>query len=113
MLHGFTDNDSQWFGWEEHWINLHEVIDQSPAEGKTKEMIVVMPNAYNRFKGSMYSSSITIGDWETFVARELVAHIEEHFQKHKFVDWQDIPWADMVFCGWACSFQKSGRFCMY
>jgi enterochelin esterase-like enzyme len=80
MLHGFTDNDSQWFGWEQHWINLHEVIDTALAEGKTKEMIVVMPNAYNRFKGSMYSSSVTIGDWETFVAKELVAYIDTNYR---------------------------------
>jgi enterochelin esterase-like enzyme len=80
MLHGFTDNDSQWFGWEEHWINLHQVIDAALADGRTKEMIVVMPNAYNLFKGSMYSSSVTIGDWETFIARELVAHIDANYR---------------------------------
>ncbi len=80
MLHGFTDNDSQWFGWEEHWINLHQVIDSALFEGKTKEMIVVMPNAYNRFKGSMYSSSVTIGDWETFISKELVQHIDENYR---------------------------------
>lgn len=80
MLHGFTDDDSKWFGWEEHWINLHEVLDAAFAEGQTKEMIVVMPNAYNRFKGSMYSSSVTIGDWETFVARELVNYIDTNYR---------------------------------
>ena len=40
MLHGFTDNDSQWFGWEEHWINLHQVIDAALEDGQTKEMII-------------------------------------------------------------------------
>ena len=80
VLHGFTDSDSQWFGWEKHWINLHEVIDAALSEGQTKEMIVVMPNAYNRFKGSMYSSSATIGDWETFVARELVNYIDANYR---------------------------------
>lgn len=80
MLHGFTDNDSQWFGWEDHWINLHNEIDASLKEGLAKEMIVVMPNAYNRFKGSMYSSSATIGDWETFVAKELVSHIDANYR---------------------------------
>lgn len=80
MLHGFTDTDSQWFGWEKHWINLQDVIEQSLAEGLSKEMIVVMPNAYNRFKGSMYASSATIGDWETFVTQELVSHIDSHFR---------------------------------
>jgi enterochelin esterase-like enzyme len=80
MLHGFTDNDSQWFGWEDHWINLHEVIDAALEEGLSKEMIVVMPNAYNRFKGSMYSSSATIGDWETFVSKELVNYIDANYR---------------------------------
>ena len=80
MLHGFTDNDSQWFGWEEHWINLHQVIDAALADGQTKEMIVVMPNAFNRFKGSMYSSSVTIGDWETFITKDLVDFIDANYR---------------------------------
>ncbi|HMQ06274.1 MAG TPA: alpha/beta hydrolase-fold protein [Saprospiraceae bacterium] len=80
MLHGFTDSDSQWFGWENHWINLHTVINQSLSEGLSREMIVVMPNAYNRFKGSMYASSVTIGDWETFIVKELVNYIDSNFR---------------------------------
>lgn len=80
MLHGFTDSDSQWFGFEEHWINLPQILDQSLAEENSREMIVVMPNAYNRFKGSFYSSSITVGDWETFIAEELVAYIDNHYR---------------------------------
>jgi S-formylglutathione hydrolase len=40
----------------------------------------VMPNAFTRYFGSMYSSSVTTGDWEMFVARELVAHIDGHYR---------------------------------
>ena len=80
MLHGFTDSDSQWFGWEDHWINLYDVINQSLAEELSREMIVVMPNAYNQFKGSMYASSPTIGDWETFVTKELVEYIDANYR---------------------------------
>lgn len=80
MLHGFTDTDSQWFGWEDHWINLQTVIEQSLAAGTSKEMIVVMPNAYNTFKGSMYASSPTVGDWETFVTKELVSYIDSNYR---------------------------------
>ncbi|MEZ5070985.1 MAG: alpha/beta hydrolase-fold protein [Bacteroidales bacterium] len=80
MLHGYTDTDSKWFGWEPHWINLFDVIEASLAEGLSREMIVVMPNAYNTFKGSMYSSSVTIGDWETFVAKELVEYVDAHYR---------------------------------
>ena len=81
MLHGFMDDDVKWFHWEEgHWINLPQIVDEAIAEGLSKEMIVVMPNAYNRFQGSMYSSSVTVGDWETFVAEELVAHIDANYR---------------------------------
>jgi enterochelin esterase-like enzyme len=65
---------------EEHWINLPETIDQALETGTTREVIVVMPNAYNRFKGSMYSNSVAIGDWETFVSKELVSYIDNHYR---------------------------------
>ncbi len=80
MLHGFTDDDSKWFGLEQHWINLPKILDQTFANGSAREAIVVMPNAYTRFKGSMYSNSITTGDWEDFVAKELVGYVDGHYR---------------------------------
>lgn len=80
MLHGYTDTDAQWMGLEPHWIDLSAVIDQAIANGDTREMIVVMPNAYTRFHGSMYSSSVTTGNWEGFVAIDLVAYIDTHYR---------------------------------
>jgi S-formylglutathione hydrolase len=80
MLHGFTDDDAKWFGQVKHWINFPEVVNKALADGKTREMIVVMPNAFTRFKGSMYSSSVTIGDWETFLTKELVGYIDSHYR---------------------------------
>jgi enterochelin esterase-like enzyme len=80
MLHGFTDDDAKWFGLVKHWINFPEVINKALADGKTREMIVVMPNAFTRFKGSMYSSSVTTGDWETFITKELVGYIDSHYR---------------------------------
>jgi enterochelin esterase-like enzyme len=80
MLHGFTDSDAQWFGVVKHWINLPDVLNKTFADGKTREMIVVMPNGFTRFKGSMYSNSVTVGDWETFVTKELVAFIDKQYR---------------------------------
>jgi enterochelin esterase-like enzyme len=80
LLHGFTDSDEKWMGFKKHFINVPEVIDKTLAAGTSKEMIVVMPNAYTRFQGSMYSSSAVIGDWEGFVANELVAYIDGHYR---------------------------------
>jgi enterochelin esterase-like enzyme len=80
MLHGFTDDEVRWFGAVRHWINLPEVLNKTFAGGNAREMIVVMPNAFTRFKGSMYSNSVTVGDWETFVTQELVAYIDSHYR---------------------------------
>jgi enterochelin esterase-like enzyme len=79
MLHGFTDDDARWFGVRQHWINLPTVLEKALAGG-SREMIVVMPNAFTAFQGSMYSSSATTGDWESYVARELVAWIDGHYR---------------------------------
>jgi S-formylglutathione hydrolase len=43
------------------------------TEGGAHEMILVMPNAYTIYQGSMFSNSATTGDWEGYVSRDLVA----------------------------------------
>ncbi|HUF48496.1 MAG TPA: alpha/beta hydrolase-fold protein [Vicinamibacterales bacterium] len=81
LLHGFTDTDAKWFGRAgEHWINLPQVLDGAAARADVAETIVVMPNGFNAFGGSFYSTSVTIGDWESFVADELVAAIDSRYR---------------------------------
>lgn len=80
FLHGFTDSDSKWYGFEKHWINAPLVYDKSFGQSGAEEMIVVTPNAFTRFQGSMYSGSVTTGDWESFIAKELVAYIDGHYR---------------------------------
>jgi enterochelin esterase-like enzyme len=73
LLHGFTDSDERWFGLAgQHFVNVPTATDRAVAAG-SRELIIVMPNAFTRFEGSMYSSSVATGDWETFVARDLVS----------------------------------------
>jgi S-formylglutathione hydrolase len=79
LLHGYTDSDDLWFGSKPHFINVPSVTDQALAGG-AREMIIVMPNAYTAYQGSMYSSSTTTGDWEAFVARDLVSYIDSHYR---------------------------------
>jgi S-formylglutathione hydrolase FrmB len=50
------------------------------ATGSAHEMIVVTPDAYTRFQGSMYSNSVTTGNWEDFIAKELVSYIDGHYR---------------------------------
>jgi S-formylglutathione hydrolase FrmB len=80
ILHGYTDDDQHWFGWAEHFVNVPAAMEKSLSVGTSQEMILVMPSAYTLYQGSMYSSSITTGDWETFVAEDLVAYIDSHYR---------------------------------
>ena len=80
LLHGFTDSDANWFGVKgQHFVNVPKAVDAAYAAG-VREMIVVMPDAFTKFQGSMYSNSAVNGDWETFVSRDLVAHIDSHYR---------------------------------
>ena len=80
FLHGYTDSDAKFYGFAPHWMNLPDVLNKGFTDGKQPEMIFVTPNAYTRFQGSMYSNSPTTGNWEKFVAEELVAYIDKHYR---------------------------------
>lgn len=60
-------------------LGLPAAMDDAIANG-AREMIVVLPDANTLYNGSMYSSSPTTGDWEGFIARDLVAYIDEHYR---------------------------------
>ncbi len=80
VLHGFTDSDRGWFGWEEHFVNVPAALERGMEAGTVREMILVVPNAFTAYEGSMYSSSVTTGDWETFVAEELVGYVDRNYR---------------------------------
>lgn len=47
---------------------------------RSREMIVVNPDCYSFFDGCFYSSSAANGDWERFIAEELVAYVDTHYR---------------------------------
>jgi len=80
FLHGYTDDDAKFYGFKKHWMILPPILDTAFLRTPLQEMIVVTPDAYSRFQGSMYSNSITTGNWEDFVAKELVNYIDGHYR---------------------------------
>jgi S-formylglutathione hydrolase FrmB len=80
ILHGYTDDDQHWMGWTKHFVDVPSAMEKDLAAGTTREMILVMANAYTLYQGSMYSSSVTTGDWETFISEDLVSYIDSHFR---------------------------------
>lgn len=79
-LHGYTDDDAKVYGLKKHWMILPNILDTVFSQDPAHEMIVVTPDAYTLFQGSMYSNSITTGNWEDFIARELVSYIDSHYR---------------------------------
>ncbi len=86
LLHGYLLTDQYWtgVGVSSPGVNMPGVdvpaaMDNLIARGHAKPMIVVMPNAYSVYAGSMYSNSVTTGDWETYVAEDLVAYMDSHY----------------------------------
>jgi enterochelin esterase-like enzyme len=74
-LHGYGLHAQQWVG----FANVSG-LEKGLAAGTTKEMILVSPDAFSLHNGSFYSNSKTTGDWETFIAVELVQYIDSHYR---------------------------------
>jgi enterochelin esterase-like enzyme len=74
-LHGYSIGAEQWT----REINVPQTIEGAFAQG-AKEMIVVLPDSKTLHDGSMYSSSVTTGDFEQFIAHDLVTYIDAHYR---------------------------------
>jgi S-formylglutathione hydrolase len=87
LLHGYGNSDEGWFGpgvkssFLSANTTLPAVADSAmTASGAAGDMILVMPNAYTVYEGSMYSNSVTTGDWEAYLTRDLVAYVDAHYR---------------------------------
>lgn len=74
-LHGYSIGAEQW----SHEIHVPQTIEGAFAQGAI-EMIVVLPDSKTLHNGSMYSSSVTTGDFERFISHNLVAYIDAHYR---------------------------------
>lgn len=74
-LHGFFIGAEQW----SHEIHVPQTIEGAFALG-AKEMIVVLPDSKTLHNGSMYSSSMTTGDFEAYIAHDVVEYMDAHYR---------------------------------
>ena len=75
-LHGFTATARAWA----QMLKWPYLLDRTFGSGDVHEMIMVAPDAMTAKRGSFYSTSVATGDWETFIARDLVAYIDGHYR---------------------------------
>ena len=76
LLHGYGLTGERWMT----FTNLAAAADKDIAAGTMKEMILVNPDAFTKYSGSMYSASATTGDWESYIADDLVAYVDSHYR---------------------------------
>ena len=74
-LHGYSISNEKWTT----EIRTPQTVEGAFATG-TPEMIVVIANAQTKHNGSMYSNSVTTGNWEDFMAHDLVAYVDAHYR---------------------------------
>jgi S-formylglutathione hydrolase FrmB len=74
-LHGYSIGAEQW----SHEIHVPQTIEGAFAKG-SREVIVVLPDSKTVYNGSMYSSSATTGDFENYIARDVVAYMDAHYR---------------------------------
>jgi S-formylglutathione hydrolase FrmB len=75
FLHGYTATAQSYV----KYVDLPQSADAAIAAGG-REMIIVLPDAFTKWSGSMYSNSVTTGDWESYVAQDLVAYVDSHYR---------------------------------
>ncbi len=74
-LHGYSIGAEQWT----HEIHVPQTVEGAFAQG-AREMIVVLPDSKTVHNGSMYSSSVTTGDFEKFIYHDVVTYIDAHYR---------------------------------
>jgi enterochelin esterase-like enzyme len=80
LLHGWVANSS---GLKENCFIVHGIftaMDSWVNEGRVGEIILVLPDSFNRTGGSWYTNSKTTGNWADYIARDLVEFIDKTYR---------------------------------
>jgi len=93
LLHGYLGSDRSWTDGER--IDIQKIADRLMLGGKMREMIIVMPDASNRYLGSMYTDSATTGKWEEFITQDLVRYVDRRYRTSTKAESRGIAGHDM------------------
>lgn len=74
-LHGYWIGAQQWMG----EVHMPQTAEGAFAKG-TPEMIIVFPDSKTRHLGSLYASGGTVGDFETYISRDVIAYVDSHYR---------------------------------
>lgn len=75
FLHGYWGSPE---GYYKQFIDFPAAVTAQAEAGHP--MIVVVPNGSSKLKGGFYSSGPTVGDYETFIAKDLVSWVDANYR---------------------------------
>ena len=73
-LHGFAIDGRNFY----NYMQVPTAVANSAGRGE--EFIVVVPDTLTKMGGSMYSASVTTGDFRRFIAHDLVEYIDANYR---------------------------------
>ena len=76
FLHGFPIDDSICM----IDFRFQDLLDQAIAGNRMNPMILVLPNSYTRYFGSLYTNSSLTGKWSDYIAKDVVQYIDKKFR---------------------------------
>ncbi len=94
LLHGYGGDERSFVGEVGEMLAVI-LIDSLINSGLLKEMIIVMPNADNKYGGSYYLNSELTGNYEDYIAYELVDYIDDKYRTIRHRDGRAIAGASM------------------
>ena len=80
LLHGATSLPEEWVDGTYQGLDLRVALDSLVAASAIPELIDVMPDANNAFEAGFYANSPVTGNWEDFVVRDLVGHVDRRYR---------------------------------
>lgn len=80
LLHGFGADNTAFIAGRYQDLNIRVSMDELIRSGKVTEMIVVTPNARNRYDGAFYANSPVTGNWEDFIIHDLVGYVDSRYR---------------------------------
>ena len=81
LLHGYGGKNSLWTGGGYvEGLNIAAIADKLTETGDAQPMILVAPDCHNEYGGSWYTNSPVTGNWEDFVAKDLIGYIDAMYR---------------------------------
>jgi pimeloyl-ACP methyl ester carboxylesterase len=78
LLHGFGGDETSFAG--AGGVDIGSIATKLIAAGKMGEAILVLPDGSNSYGGSWFQKSDLIGDYRSYIAKELVTYIDGKYR---------------------------------